>query len=111
MIGMIVSGRIFKAFDRRSEGRRQPPQEPPAGPASPQPAAAPSSRVLDGTPLVSEETVAAIAAAVYLGEHGLSAEKGGSLRAASGDAWSRAGRQRIMNDRLTVFQRAGRSQS
>ncbi|WP_419657345.1 uncharacterized protein Dvar_64820 [Desulfosarcina variabilis str. Montpellier] len=121
MIGMFASGWVFRWLDRLREGQPVPaaPKAAPAAavqPAAPAPSAVPAIRP---TPAgISEATVAAIAAAVYLRDTTAAYAVIGQPPAASastvapspvpGTAWSQSGRVRIMQERLAVFNQTRR---
>jgi hypothetical protein len=98
MIGMIASGLIFKRLDRRREST--PDLEP-------KPALRPATEACAASGQVPEVIAAAIAAAIYLRDDASPAGNAAVPSAQPGMAWTQAGRQRIMHDRLAVFRHAG----
>ena len=112
MVGMLVSGFIFKKFGpRQIKGSGEPAA--PRKIAS-QPDAAPAETVTHDTgppagPLsqATEQEVAAIAAALHLHFAGNrpSPSKPSSGTSACEDGWAVQGRTRMMNERLMVFNR------
>jgi hypothetical protein len=104
MLGMLVSGRVFKAMDRIVGVKTAGPQEQSGRPGI----RSPEEMAPGDADRVSEETVAAIAAALYLRDNVLRVPKAAPHPPDAGTAWSLEGRKRIMNDRLMVFHRGGR---
>ncbi|GAB6907427.1 Sodium pump decarboxylase gamma subunit [Desulfosarcina cetonica] len=123
MVGMFASGWVFTwlarthqakppAEARKAASVQQPTPPAPAVPATPMKPAAPTE------PNMSEAAVAAIAAAIYLRDTAAAmavirqlpkTSTSASVHApAPGMAWSLAGRERIMQERLAVFRQAGR---
>ena len=102
MAGMLVSGRIFTLLDHRRERKAAPrPEQTPEPTDARSAAAAPA-------PETAETVAAVIAAALYLEEQ--AARRPTAVADAgrgSDSAWSRSGRQRIMQERLAVFRQAG----
>jgi hypothetical protein len=106
MIGMLVSGRIFKIMDRSADAKSAAPP----GRSGQTAAKSPVEEERSGSEPVPEETVAAIAAALYLRDHAPQAAKSAPPQAPeTGMAWPLEGRKRMMNDRLMVFNLAGRT--
>ena len=95
MIGMLLSGYLFKAVEKNKHSRTVKPATP-----SPAPPAA-------ETPDPSDEIAAVIAAAVHL--HRSPATGRPAILLPAGEApesgWAAAGRKRIMDERLLVFNR------
>lgn len=98
MIGMIVSGFIFKAFERKE----------------PEPGSTPKDTVKPEAPFedhpgqagqISEEVAAAIGTALHL--HLSSMRRSGQPpeTASQDNAWALEGRKMMMNDRLSAFNR------
>ncbi|WP_373498398.1 hypothetical protein [Desulfococcus sp.] len=111
MIGMILSGVLFQYLDRRKERRaaaaaavpESPLEAPPEAAredAEPEPEPEP-----ERAPDIPETDAAAIAAALHL--HLLAGRATPTLPLESGhsDSWAHDGLNRIMGDRLTVFNR------
>jgi hypothetical protein len=105
MLGMIISGLVFKRLLRQKEGppvltalvakpearKAVAPQPPPVQPVRPD--------------AVSDEIAAAIAVGLYLrSREGMPAGAGPSAGAYA-NIWAQEGRARMMNDRMTVFRR------
>jgi hypothetical protein len=112
MIGMIVSGRIFKALERRADATKAAGPDDHAGPvAAVQPAAAPAIGTSAKPAQITEATIAAIGAALYLRDNASLAGKSEALAMEPGMTWAIEGRKRIMDDRLMVFKSAGRNKA
>jgi hypothetical protein len=109
MFGMLVSGWIFKAIDR-FKGLKQSASQDRTGPAAAIRSAVQPTGELSGTAApIPEEVVASIAAALYLRD--TVSRSGGCATSAAqpGVAWTMAGRTRLMNDRLVLFNPARRN--
>ena len=99
MIGMILSGFVFRRYDRRKKSGLKDSGDK-RGPES----------VGQVAMAASEEEVAAIAAALHLQfRHSRASAAATSVSASSYDGlWAAEGRKRIMNDRFTIFNRLNR---
>ncbi len=102
MAGMIVSGRVFTLLDRLKGIK---PAAPTPAPVAAMP---PAGKTPGKAAVVPEAVVAAIGAALYLGNRAgrIAPAAGGTSE--PGRAWSAAGRQRIMQERLALFRSVGR---
>lgn len=113
MIGMIVSGWIFKALDRTGALKPAVPKDLPGPGATAPPAVqSPVKEAHDKPSQVPEETVAAIAAALYLRDNASQIRRFREAHSAErGTVWTLEGRKRIMNDRLMIFNHADRNKA
>jgi len=127
MIGMLVSGWVFKRMDRLHDTKPSAAAQKAAPAAVVQPAGTamataptvPAARMAEtGTVVIAEAAVAAIAAAVYLRDTTAAVAVINQFPAvpvsaaehfsAPGTAWSQAGRERMMQERLAIIKQAGR---
>jgi hypothetical protein len=108
MIGMIVSGFVFNAIERRKTRQGEDQKD------SAKPLVVEQSAVvpLDGDAArsieVPEEVVAAIGTALHLHLSSMRRPDRPSEAALSESTWASDGRKRMMNDRLSVFNRFNR---
>ena len=103
MIGMIVSGWFFKIIDQTKKRTISGREEKTGAPAGEQNAIALEKGTAVTASDVPEEVAAAIGAALHLHVTALQRTAQGNRAAAFESTWAREGRQRLMNDRLSVF--------
>lgn len=109
MIGIFASGWVFTLLDRMPRGKLIPRDEKIAEPVVAAPAVAPApTRKPDREAAIPEMVAAAIGAALYLRDTATRTDGAAAPASEPGAAWSLSGRQRIMQERLAVFQHAGK---
>jgi hypothetical protein len=112
MIGMFASGWVFTLIDRLRQGKTVAKDEKITPPVAPAPALEPAPATPSAKPSAIPETVvAAIGAALYLRDTATRIDGTAASSAEPGTAWGLSGRQRIMQERLTVFRQAGRTRN
>ncbi|MFO7964821.1 MAG: OadG family protein [Desulfobacterales bacterium] len=100
MIGMLISGRVFLKLEKPSFPAGGAKGEPPA----PEPVSAPEPSDLEGA--VPQEIAAAIAVGLHLHFTEKRRTHAGPVgKRGASPAWAASGRTRIMNDRLSVYNR------
>lgn len=104
MLGMIVSGWIFKRLDRRATAAKSTGPQDRTAPAAAKQVQAPAAAETPAEQMpVAEATIAAIGAALYLRDKASQTAPSETAGMEAGTAWAVEGRKRIMNDRLMVF--------
>lgn len=110
MIGMLISGFIFKKLLRTESTGVKAAEAPGAPTTSPAPAPAAVTEIPDRPAEVPDEVAAAIAVGLHQHLKRFRTREPVPAADASGNVWGRDGRQRIMSDRLQVFRRSGPKQ-
>ena len=108
MVGMILSGFIFKALERRKAKKDANQKDPIKAKAPAESDAAVSLPEADQEVDAVEETVAAIGVALHLHLSSSHMAKAPAVDSGPDSSWIWEGRHRIMNDRLSVFNRSHR---
>jgi hypothetical protein len=108
MIGMIVSGFVFRAIERRKTRQSEDQKDSVKALAAEQRAIAPLDGDAARSAEVPEEVAAAIGTALHLHLSSMRRSDRSSEAATSESSWASDGRKRMMNDRLSVFNRFNR---
>jgi hypothetical protein len=109
MLGMMVSGVVFKALDRSKASKSVVPDDSTGVDASTPTVMKSAAGTSGHQEPAAEEIVAVIGAALYLRDRAAVAGESRMPGTEPGIAWTLEGRKRIMNERLMVFNRSGRS--
>ena len=105
MVGMIASGRIFKALDRFGRLKSAGPKDGVRTETAPPRVAQPSYEAPGRQAAVPAEVAAVIAATLYLREHASPVERTEATAAEPSMDWALEGRRRIMSERLMAANR------